>query len=121
VTPDYRNKATPVVTGGKNNETSAPGDFKWPLGLAIEHQTGRIYIADSDNNRVQVFTPNGGYSFMFSNNMNWPWGICINNNTVYVSQWNGHCITLYYLDGTYISTVGSYGSNNGQFRYPSSF
>ncbi len=37
---------------------SAPGQFQTPAGIAVG-PTGRVYVADFDNNRMQAFTPNG--------------------------------------------------------------
>ena len=121
--PDNRNKSRPVISCCKQG--TALGQLSWPTGLAIEAQFGRIFIADSDNNRVQVYTPDGEYCFMFNSNMDWPRSICIYNNTVYVSQFRSHCITLYKLYGKclnkidkYVNKIGSEGTSNGHFKSP---
>ena len=35
---------------------SDPGEFNNPMGLALDPATGSLYIADSDNHRVQIFS-----------------------------------------------------------------
>ena len=42
-----------------------------------------------NNHRVQVFSCNGEYLFMFSEKMNGPVGICISQNKVFVTQFSG--------------------------------
>ncbi|PKK91788.1 MAG: hypothetical protein CVV64_03750 [Candidatus Wallbacteria bacterium HGW-Wallbacteria-1] len=50
-----------VVFGG---EGSNDGNLKQPLDVATDRE-GRIFIADTANNRIQVFTPDGNLSFKF--------------------------------------------------------
>ena len=37
-----------------------PGEFNLPHGIAVD-SAGRVYVADRENSRIQIFTPNGGY------------------------------------------------------------
>ena len=39
---------------------SGPGQFKLPHGIAVD-SSGLVYVADRENSRVQVFTPDGEY------------------------------------------------------------
>jgi DNA-binding beta-propeller fold protein YncE len=39
---------------------SGPGQFNLPHGLAVD-RAGRIYVADRENSRVQIFSPAGEY------------------------------------------------------------
>src|SRR5271163_584275 len=41
-------------------EGAAQGDFAFPYGLAVG-PTGLVYVADTDNDRVQVFSPTGTF------------------------------------------------------------
>ena len=38
----------------------APGRFRLPHGIALD-RLGRVYVADRENNRVQVFSPSGDF------------------------------------------------------------
>ena len=38
-----------------------PGEFVIPHSIAASPDETRIYVADRENNRIQVFDPNGGY------------------------------------------------------------
>ena len=81
-------------------------------------QDWNIYIADLGNHRVQVFSCNGDYIFMFSEKMNRPIGICVSQNKVFVTQWSRHCINMYDLEGKLIKSVGSEGNGESQFKNP---
>ena len=119
VVPDYRAKQLPTAyCCKKSSEQKAPGEMNSPRGITVHYKTGNIYIADMSNNRVQVFTFNGDYLFMFNEKMSHPVGICITHNRVLVTQYNGHCITMYELEGKLIKSVGSKGSGEAQFNCP---
>ena len=42
------------------NRGSAPGEFLGPKGVAIDPSTGRVYVADTGNARVQRLAPESG-------------------------------------------------------------
>ncbi|KAI6648961.1 Cell surface protein [Oopsacas minuta] len=118
VVPDYKAKQLPTAYCCNHSNKKVPGELNYPRGIAIHYQTGNIYIADRDNNRVQVFTSNGDYLFMFSENMYGPVGICISQSKVFVTQYLGHCINKYELEGKLIKSVGSYGNGEAQLDVP---
>ena len=119
VVPDYKTKQLPTAyCCKKSSKQKSPGDLNNPSGIAIHYKTGNIYIADRDNDRVQVFSCNGEYLFMFSKKMYRPVGICISQNKVFVTQWSGHCINMYELEGKLIKSVGSEGNGEVQFNHP---
>ena len=39
---------------------SGNGEFGNLHGIIVDHETGWVYIADSANNRIQVFKPTNG-------------------------------------------------------------
>ena len=119
VIPDYKTKQLPTAyCCKKSSEQEFPGELNDPGSIAIHYKTGNIYIVDSNNHRVQVFSCNGDYLFMFSEKMNQPAGICISQNKVFVTQGNGNCINMYELKGKLIKSVGSEGNGEAQFNYP---
>ncbi len=52
----YTHEGVLVNSWGKRG--SLPGEMAWPRGLAVGAD-GSIYVADTDNERVQKFAPNG--------------------------------------------------------------
>ena len=119
VVPDYKTKQLPTAyCCKKSSKQKSPGELNTPRSLAIHYKTGNIYIADSNNHRVQVFSCNGEYLFMFSEKMKGPVGICITQNKVFVTQWYAHCINMHELEGKLIKSVGSEGNGKAQFKHP---
>lgn len=47
-------------TTGHNHELTSPGDFAKPTGLAVDHD-GNLYVADTMNNRIEVFDADGKF------------------------------------------------------------
>jgi sugar lactone lactonase YvrE len=47
-------------TGGMNHALATPGDFARPSGLAVDHD-GNLYVADTFNNRIEVFDADGKF------------------------------------------------------------
>ncbi|ACK70704.1 NHL repeat containing protein [Gloeothece citriformis PCC 7424] len=44
---------------------TAPGQFQGPAGITVSPNTGRIYVNDQYNYRVQVLAPDGNFLFAF--------------------------------------------------------
>jgi tripartite motif-containing protein 71 len=40
---------------------SSDGQFVKPQGIAVDLSSGNVYVADTDNNRIQKFTSNGTF------------------------------------------------------------
>ena len=119
VVPYYKTKQLPTAfCCKKSSKQKSPGELNRPRSIAIHYKTGNIYVADRGNHCVQVFSCNGDYLFIFSENMNAPIGICISQNKVFVTQLSGHCINMYELEGKLIKSVGSKGNREAQFKYP---
>ena len=119
VVPDYKTKQLPTAYCCKKSSVQkSPGEFNNPRSLALHYKTGNIYIADTNNHRVQVFSSNGDYLFMFSERMNKPFSISISQNNVFVTQFLCHCINMYELEGKLIKSVGTEGNGEAQFMFP---
>ena len=119
VVPDYKTKQLPTAyCCKKSSQQKSPGELNSPCGIAIHYKNGNVYIADANNQRVQVFSCNGDYLFMFSERMNAPFGICISQNNVFVTQYHGNRIAMYVLEGKLIKSVGSEGNGEAQFNNP---
>ncbi len=48
---------------------AAAGQCEEPQGVAVDNETGRLYVADKDNNRVDVFESDGAFVMAFG------WGV----------------------------------------------
>jgi sugar lactone lactonase YvrE len=57
---------------------SKPGQFSIPHAIAVDSK-GRVYVADRNNVRIQVFDANGKLLDVW-NNLLVPWGLCLTKN-----------------------------------------
>src|SRR3989449_4784568 len=77
-------RSTPFPT---RRSSDLPGEFDLPHGLALDH-TGRIYVADRSNLRVQIFDGSGHYVGEWKGkDIGRPYGIAFaSNGTAFVAD-----------------------------------
>ncbi|MGA1841506.1 MAG: 6-bladed beta-propeller [bacterium] len=98
--------------------------FTNPEGITVDGM-GYVYVADTDNHRIQKFSPDGRLVTKWGRNgsgegaFNFPRGIAIDKNGfVYVADTDNHRIQKFTSEGEFIASWGSPGSSNGEFSYP---
>ena len=104
---------------------SGPLQFKFPRGIVIHPHTGKVYVADRDNHRVQVLNSDLTYSSSFgkkgSNNgeFNRPFDISTDREgNVYVADRDNHRIQVFTVDGVYLRQFGKKGEGEGELKEP---
>jgi peptidylamidoglycolate lyase len=135
VTPDgsfyvsdgYRNsRVLKFAADGKflfkwGTKGKGPGQFDLPHGIALD-ATGRVFVVDRQNARVQVFDSNGKYLQWKSPPFVNPQDIAISTDgTAFVTDIGGFKPTdrpgVYVIgsDGSLVARIGRYGNYDGQF------
>jgi hypothetical protein len=71
-----------IKTWGKKG--SGPGEFDTPHALAMDSQ-GRLFVADRNNNRVQIFDQEGNYIADWKQ-FSRPSGVYVRNDVIYVAD-----------------------------------
>jgi DNA-binding beta-propeller fold protein YncE len=108
------------------------GQFNLPHSVCTDSE-GRVYVADRENHRVQIFDHQGNYLTQW-NNMHRPCGLYIADDLAYIGQLLtslsvnadypniGACITIHDLTGKRLARLGDicYGEAPGQFIAPHS-
>ena len=96
------------------------GEFQSVRDVACD-STGNVYVADRDNDRIQVFTAEGRFLRMFGGRiegerkLKWPSGITIDSNDmVYVSEWSGNRVSVFTSEGQFVTSLGKLR----ELRYP---
>jgi DNA-binding beta-propeller fold protein YncE len=95
-----------------------PGVLLWPNGLAYDGKRKRIYVADSDNRRVQVFDLKGKPRKIIGTG-GLPRGIDIDyKGRLLVVDTFAHNVLVYGPKGDFLTSFGERGFDYGQFQYP---
>ncbi len=99
------------------------GVFHRPEGIAVSGE--RIYISDTENNRIQIFDVHGKPLAIFGGmgsgdgQFNSPSGIAVDGSgNVYVVDRFNYRIQKFTSDGIFLTKWGSEGSRDGQFYIP---
>jgi DNA-binding beta-propeller fold protein YncE len=98
--------------GGSGN-----GELSSPSGVAIDRSTGDVYVADSANNRVQVFTAAGTYMSQFNGaatpfgTFSGPTAIAVDqaSHDVYVADTANNVVDRFTGSGEYICELSGIG------------
>jgi hypothetical protein len=100
------------------------GQMNGPKGIGI-NRTGYIYVADTENHRIQVFSPNGSYLFQWGEygdgvgEFNRPTALAINHSGyIYVVDSLNNRIQTFTHNGTFLRAWGSLGVEDGNFYNP---
>ena len=98
---------------------SGNGQLIYPHGIAVDAD-GLVYVGNNGNHRIEMFRMDGTFVKQFGvGHLSYPWGVTVNNKQVYVTDSGNHRISIFTLEGQLIRTIGSRGSDPGQFDYPS--
>jgi predicted membrane-bound mannosyltransferase/sugar lactone lactonase YvrE len=95
-----------------------PGQFDEPVGLALDRNSGRLYVTDTWNQRVQVFSySNGNFESVDSwdiagwfgqSLVNKPYIAVGADGRVYVSDPEAGRVLVFNADGTFVHYFGGY-------------
>ncbi len=117
------------IIGGKKSR--GEGQFSNPSAVDYGPK-GYIYVADTGNNRVQVFDPDGNFVFTFgergrkNGQFKEPSGIVVaKDGTIYVADTGNDRLQIFNKDGIFLKAFGNTSDNsdneiaaNGTFRQP---
>lgn len=94
-----------------------PGEFNLPHAIFLNAK-GQVYVGDRENNRIQVFDPNGKFLEQWTNS-GAPYGLFLEKNErVLVADGRGNRINFLDLQGKLLNSWGMKGTDPGQFRMP---
>ena len=103
---------------------TAHGEFNRAEGLGIDRQD-RVYVADSCNHRVQIFSPEGHWLGMLgragkaAGELSYPYDVRIDSEgRIYVCEFGNSRIQVFDANRQSIELVGGPGSQPGKFNNP---
>jgi DNA-binding beta-propeller fold protein YncE len=99
------------------------GKFKYPYGIALD--SGYVYVADSNNSRVQKFTTGGTHVLSWGSRGSAegqflsPRGVAVGSDgSVYVLDTSNDRVQKFDPNGVFLTSWGGLGSGNGQLNTP---
>jgi len=111
-----------TVLGGPG---SAPGQLQSPRQIAFTAQ-GNLLVADSDNNRIQLFSPAGDLLLnvgVFADSasgaapggsFNQPWGVAAGTEGFFVADTWNHRVQHFDSQGSFLNSFGYFGTDGGE-------
>jgi DNA-binding beta-propeller fold protein YncE len=122
----FSSTGTFVTAWGKPGGSfgSGDGEFNLPSGVAVD-AGGNVYVADSQNHRIQKFGPTGtflakvGTQGTADGQLNFPWGVAVDaSGNIYVAESDNNRCQKFDATMTFVAKWGSLGSGDGQFKDP---
>jgi DNA-binding beta-propeller fold protein YncE len=111
---------TPIEQWGVNG--TAPGEFDHPFGIAVSLDGNRVYVADTNNENVQIFSPSGVFQGALGSGVGQlsnPIGVAVGlDGNVFVTDLQDNHVQIFDANGTHLGTFGSVGGSNGKFNTP---
>jgi DNA-binding beta-propeller fold protein YncE len=103
---------------------NAPGEFNRPEGLCVDSQD-RVYVADSCNHRIQVFSKDGKFIRAYGKagtgkgELSYPYDICVDKaGCQYVCEFGNSRIQVFDVNDQPIEIIGGPGAEPGKFSNP---
>lgn len=112
---------------GGNSGNGGPGayginywQFTTPKQIWYDKKYDNLVIADTGNNRIQVFTKNGGWVMNFGYyHLTLPVGVCTTSDGyTYVADTGANRIVKFNPMGVFAGSWGTEGMGDGEFRQP---
>jgi hypothetical protein len=112
------------LLGSFGHPGNAPGEFNRPEGLCVDAQD-RIYVADSCNHRIQVFSSDGKFLRAYGKagkgkgELSYPYDICVDAaGRQYVCEFGNSRIQVFDASDQPLEIIGGPGLAPGEFSNP---
>jgi DNA-binding beta-propeller fold protein YncE len=105
---------------GTGQVGDAPGEFNGPHDVSVDPRSGDLYVLDTFNKRVQVFSRDGKHLRSFSGDFIQPFGIAVHpkGEFLIIANTANRELLKYGLDGQLIERWKRPGSAPGELRWP---
>ncbi|MFO1417928.1 MAG: SMP-30/gluconolactonase/LRE family protein [Methylotetracoccus sp.] len=108
------------------SQGTGDGLFSSPTGVAVDATNGDVYVADTNNGRIQVFDKSGIFKRKWgtfgsgAGQFNQPSDIAVNRlrDEVYVVEYGNSRVQAFTKQGQYLRSWGGSATLNGEFDNP---
>jgi DNA-binding beta-propeller fold protein YncE len=111
-----------IGTTGHNHQLTTPGDFSKPAGVAVDG-AGNVYVADTMNDRIEIFDADGQFISTFGKNgdgpgyFSRPKGVAIDSDGhIWVADGMQDRIQVFDKEAQLLIALGGHGLLPGQFQ-----
>ena len=111
-----------IGTAGHKHELTTPGDFARPSGLAVDRE-GNLYVADTLNNRIEIFDGDGKFISTFGKPgdgpgyFSRPKGVAIDSDGhIWVVDGMQDRVQVFNQEAQLLISFGGHGLLPGQFQ-----
>jgi sugar lactone lactonase YvrE len=111
-----------IGTGGQKHALTSPGDFARPSGLAVDRD-GNLYVADTLNNRIEIFDGDGKFISTFGKAgdgpgyFSRPKGVAIDSDHhIWVVDGMQDRVQVFNQDAQLLISFGGHGLLPGMFQ-----
>ena len=111
-----------IGTGGQKHVLTTPGDFARPTGLAVDRE-GNLYVADTLNNRIEIFDGDGKFVSTFGKAGDGPGyfarpkGVAIDSDDhIWVVDGMQDRVQVFNKDAQLLISFGGHGLLPGMFQ-----
>jgi DNA-binding beta-propeller fold protein YncE len=115
--------AVPTFNLAIGSSGSGSGQLNRPTGVAVD-STGNLWVADTENNRIEKFNAEGKYIGQFgtkgsgNGQFNKPQDLAFSGSNLWVTDSGNHRLQKFNAEGKYLEQLGSEGTGPGQFIEP---
>jgi DNA-binding beta-propeller fold protein YncE len=103
--------------GAWGKKGTGEGEFNLPHAVVVDRR-GRVYVADRENARIQVFTPEGKFITQWRDTGH-PYGLYLTpDERLFVTDGIAHTLSLFDLNGKRLGQYGMPGKGPGEFDLP---
>ncbi|MCG7963103.1 MAG: 6-bladed beta-propeller [Candidatus Thiodiazotropha taylori] len=109
---------------GKPQGVFGNGDLQRPTGLALDHDSGRVYVADTRANDIKIYDQHGDLIGKFgqagdqAGQLNAPTYITVSDGRVYVTDTLNARIQVFDTQGRWLQLIGERGHYIGNLNRP---
>ena len=93
---------------------NAEGELDYPYGICLDPEEKELYVADSENHRIQVFSVEGQFLRMWGSSgdglgqLEFPYDVKVSadGSEVFVADFNNHRVCVFRPNGTFLRVLG---------------